>query len=96
MAGVREQNLQPKGYENITGLSVVKGVTLTGAAAGTRYLLLKTETQPVRWRDDGTDPTAALGILIDVGDEFWYTGDPSAIKFIETAVSASLHVAKFA
>ena len=93
MAAVRDAKLKPKGYQQISNVAAAVGLTVP---VGAQYALLKTETQSVRWRDDGTDPTAAIGMVIDVGDEFWYTGELSAIKFIETAASAKLNVSYYA
>lgn len=76
----------------MTGLSSSKSLTVP---ANAKTALLKVETQPVRWRDDGTDPTTTDGMLLDVGEEFWYTGDLAEIEFIETASSAVLHVSYY-
>lgn len=93
MAGIRDAVMQPKGYSKVTSLNTVKSLTVPSGAS---RCLLKVETQPVRWRDDGSNPSATDGMLIDVGDEFWYTGQVGAIKFIETAASATLHVSFYA
>jgi hypothetical protein len=90
MAAVRDATLKPKGYQQITSLAAATGLTVP--VGGAKYALIKCETQSVRWRDDGTDPTAAIGMLIDVGDEFWYTGDITKIKFIQTTATAVLNV----
>lgn len=92
MAGVKDQALKPLGYQQLTSLSAATALTVP---AGARFALLKTETQPVRWRDDGTNPTAAIGMLLDVGDEFWYTGALKKLKVIETTASATLNVAYY-
>lgn len=87
----KDARLKPKGYLKMTSLGTAVG--FTSVPAGSQYALIKTEGQTVRWRDDGNNPTTTDGMLIDVGDEFWYTGnDLSDIKFIETAASATLHV----
>lgn len=90
-----EGNLTPVtgGYHKINPVTAT-GLTLdTAAKKKARKVLVKAEAQPVRWRDDGTDPTAANGFLLDVGEEYLYNGSPSAIKFIDTASGAStLHV----
>ena len=64
---------------------------------GATYALIKTETQSVRWlcSSDNDAPTATDGMLIDVGDEFWFTGELRNLRFIETAASATLHVHYF-
>lgn len=96
MAATRDTILQPKGYSKITSLNTAKtlgGGSLGAVPAGAKYALIKTETQAVRWRDDGTNPTATDGMLIDVGDEFWYTGQLRSLSLLETAASATVHVA---
>lgn len=95
MAGIRDAIMQPKGYVKVTGLS--SAVQLSASVpSGASRCLLKVETQPVRWRDDGSNPTSTDGMLIDVGDEFWYTGQVKALRFIETAASATLHISFYA
>lgn len=54
------------------------------------------ETQSVRWRDDGTAPTASVGMLLPVNTPFVYDGDLNKIQFIETTASASLSVSYYA
>lgn len=83
-------------YHKINPVSAT-GITVdTADKKKARVAFIKAETQPVRWRDDGTAPTATDGFLLDVGEEFWYTGDVQAIKFIDTAAGAStLHVALY-
>jgi hypothetical protein len=54
--------------------------------------LIQALTQNVRWRDDGTAPTASKGMQLAAGDQFWYTGDLSTIRFIEEAATAELNV----
>jgi hypothetical protein len=86
---VRDSVFEPKGYQQITDLSAAVGLTVPSNA---RYALLKCTVQAVRWRDDGTNPTATVGMLIDVGDEFFYTGKLQKIKFIEAVAGAVLNV----
>ena len=57
--------------------------------------LIQAEDQNVRWRDDGTDPTASVGMLLEAGKDMLYTGDLGAIKFIEEAASAKLNVSYY-
>ena len=60
-----------------------------------RWALLQAVGQNIRWRDDGTDPTAAVGMLLLVGNPLPYYGDLKAIRFIETAASAELNVSVY-
>ena len=86
-------NVKPMGWERITALSAAVGLTVP---VGARIALLIAETQAVRFRDDGTNPTATIGMPIFVNTPFWYNGDLSAFKVIEQAVSASLDILYYA
>jgi hypothetical protein len=50
----------------------------------------------VRWRDDGTDPTAAVGMPIYVGTSFLYDGDLTRIKFINMVAGGKVNVSYYA
>lgn len=80
------------GYEQITDLSSASTLTVP---AGATVALLNPETKSVRWRDDGTAPTASVGMVLHAGDTFIYTGDLSAIQLIETAASAELNISYY-
>lgn len=82
----------PQGYQQITSLGSAVGLTVPAKAT---FAIIQTETQPVRWRDDGTAPTASVGVPLETGDEFFYTGNLSAIKFIETASAAKLNISYY-
>lgn len=90
---VRDSPLEPLGYQRIVGLAASTALTVPARA---RYALLKTETQPVRWRDDGTAPTTTVGFLLDVGEEFWYTAKLAKFRAIETVATATLHASYYA
>lgn len=82
------------GHARLTSLATAAGLTVP---AGATACYLRCETQPVRFRDDGTDPTATTGMLLLAADvPFFYDGNLNAIKFIETAASAALNVAFYA
>lgn len=78
------------GYQQLTSLSGATGLTVP---AGTALALCIPETQAVRWRDDGTNPTSSVGQPVAVGAELRYDGAGlAALKFIEQAASAKLNV----
>lgn len=85
-------NTTPKGYQQITSVSAAVGCTVP---ANSKVALIQAETQAVRWRDDGTNPTATVGSIIAAGDTIQYTGDLAAIKFIETTTSAKLNISYY-
>lgn len=81
------------GYQQLTGLSSVKSLTVP---AGCSLALVTPSGQPVRWRADGTDPTASVGYPLAVGAEVrWNGANLAAVEFIETAASATLDVVYF-
>lgn len=78
------------GYQQITSLSAATALTVP---AGTILAMCMPETQAVRWRDDGTSPTATVGYPLAVGQELRYdAGGLAAVKFIEQTASAKLNV----
>lgn len=80
----------PLGYGQITDLSAAVG--LGTVPIDTIMVLIQAETAGARWRDDGTMPTATIGMPLSAGQEFQYTVvDFSKIFFIRTAVGAILN-----
>ena len=82
------------GYQQITSLSSAASLTVP---SGATYAVIQCETQNVRWRDDGTAPTASVGMKLTVApDLLIYDGALKTIKFIEEAASAKLNVSYYA
>lgn len=86
----RVVGLDALGYQQITSLSAAVGLTVP---AGAKIALIRCQTQNVRWRDDGSNPTASVGMqMLPTDAPFPYDGELSAIKFIEETGSAKLNV----
>lgn len=81
------------GYQQIGTLTTAQALTVP---AGARIACIVAEAQAVRWRDDGTDPTASIGMPLPVNTLLEYAGDLSRIKFIEQTASGKLNVTYFA
>lgn len=82
--------LKAKGYQQLTNLA--SATTLT-VPAGTSVALIQAEAQDVRWRDDGTNPTATVGMILSAGQTLLYdAADLAIIAFIQTAASAKVNV----
>lgn len=79
----------PCGYQQITSLSASTGLTVPANA--TRALIVP-ESKAVRYRDDGTAPTASVGMPLAVAQPLWYTGQLGSLRFIEQSASATLNV----
>jgi hypothetical protein len=77
------------GYEQITSLGSATGLTVPANAI---YAILQAEAQVLRYRDDGTDPTASVGMMLYPGGSFTYNADLTAIKFIQADSGGILNV----
>ena len=84
---VQDGNLIPTGYAQVTSLASAIDCPVPG-----RIVYLVAESQGIRIRDDGTDPTTTIGFLIPAGSCFRYVGDTSKLRIIEAAASATLNV----
>jgi hypothetical protein len=82
----------PLGYQQI--VPVPTGTTLTVPAAS-RAALLCAEAQIIRYRDDGTNPTATVGIPIAAGTCYFYSGNLVAIRFIQATSPATLDISYY-
>lgn len=82
----------PKGYQQLTSLSSSTALTVPD---GTGLVMIQAESQSIRWRDDGTAPTASVGMVIAVGDVLFYTGKSKTIRLIETTASAKANVSYY-
>lgn len=77
-------------YEQVTGLSAVKKLTVPSNAQGA---YIQAEAQNVRVRNDGTDPTAAVGFLLKPGDPpLFLQGDIRGLEFIEAVAGGIVNV----
>lgn len=81
----------PIAYEQETSLSSATALSGGSLPTGATMALIQAESQNVRWRDDGTNPTASVGQRLLAGESRWF-GNLSALKFIEEAASAKLNV----
>ena len=98
MPGIAEPVIEAgwidKGYEQITTLTTAVGLTVPDGAS---IALIRPETQAVRYRADGTNPQAGVGmtLAVDVTVEFRGRALLEALKFIEAVVGATLNVHYF-
>jgi hypothetical protein len=85
---------KPLGYQQLTSITAAVGLTLP---AGTERVILQAEAQNVRWRDDGTPPTATVGNLLIPGavplvlDGY----DITKVEFIQATSGAILNVSAY-
>jgi hypothetical protein len=85
--------LKAKGYQQITSLASSTALTVPD---GTCLALIQAQGQDVRWRDDGTDPTATVGMLLSAGESMEYdVADVAVVEFIQVAATAILNVSYY-
>lgn len=88
------------GYQQITSLSSATGLTVpprtpNGLNQKPTFALIVAEGQSVRWRDDGTAPTASVGMPLVVGVPLQYDGSLDKIQFIEQVAGAKLNISYY-
>jgi hypothetical protein len=89
------------GYQQITSLTTAKGLTVpeldkTGLKQMPTFALITPLTGAVRWRDDGVDPTATVGMPLAAGVTLQYDGNLKGIKFIDNGGTAELNISYYA
>ena len=89
------------GYQQVTNLASSTGLSIpTTDAFGNNIkpmmALITPETQSVRWRDDGVDPTSSVGMPLAAGVTLSYDGDLNKLRFIEQTASAKLNISYYA
>jgi hypothetical protein len=61
--------------------------------SGAETILLQCEVANVRYRDDGTDPTAAIGMILIANTIYEFTvAQIARMKFIEVAINSKLNI----
>ena len=86
----------PCGYQQITSLGFSTALTLPDPTVCVPTLAVITpEAQAVRYRDDGTAPTASVGMPVAVAVTLSYEGALSAIRFIEQTSGAKLNISYY-
>jgi hypothetical protein len=83
----------PLGYQQVSVTSP-SALTLTVPTAA-RIAEICVETAQVRYRDDGTAPTANVGMPAAASQCFQYSGSLVAIQFIAVSTTATLDVSYY-
>lgn len=80
------------GYQQITDLTNAVGLDVPH---GCCFALIQAEGANVRWRDDGEDPAATVGMRLLSGEERRYDGNLSSIKFIQEGSGAKINISYY-
>lgn len=82
----------PIGYQQITSLATATNLTVP---SGATIAVIAVEGAAVRYRDDGTSPTASIGMPLAIGAELIYQSALSAIQFIQQSSGAILNISYY-
>ncbi len=77
--------LKPLGYTQLTTVGTAGGVGLGTIPANSRIVLIQAEAQNIRWTDDGSAPTASVGMILVANSTLIYSGPMSSVKLIQVA-----------
>ncbi|MDE3023032.1 MAG: hypothetical protein KGI54_14485 [Pseudomonadota bacterium] len=75
-------------------VSSTSATTLT-VPAGVLYANITVEGEGIRWRDDGTNPTATVGQPVPVGAMLTYYANPSNLRIIAQQGTATIDVSYY-
>jgi len=96
LAGVKDTPLSNMGFQQIVNPAASTALTVP---TGSRYALFNCSAGTIVWRDDGTAPTATIGIIMNpltgAVQNYWYTGELAAVRVIQ-ATSGTLNVSYYA
>ena len=89
------------GYQQVAAANTVAAFSLTIPGMSTNgpkptTALIQAETQGLRWRDDGTDPTTSVGMLIPAGQTLEYAGPLTKLRLINATAGAIANISYYA
>jgi hypothetical protein len=82
----------PLGYQQITALTAAVHLT---PPAGATFAAISVSGAAVRYRDDGTAPTATVGMPLAIGSTTTYAGPLAVVEFIGEAAGAILDISYY-
>lgn len=102
--GVTSGARRPLGFQQLTLTGSAQKLTLPQLPAHLNmfvgYCVIQcsgaANTDFASWRDDGTAPTAGVGMQLFSGQELDYSGEPTAIQFIIGAGTPVLNISYYA
>lgn len=86
-------NIKPCGLQQIVAATLANAQTLTPPAVDRANIcVIQAEGGALRYTDDGTVPTATVGMVINSGETMAYQGDLTAVKLIRKDATASANI----
>lgn len=94
LVGPNGAQAKPLGFQQLTAVQLASAQPLT-VPNGAILAVIQAATGAVAWRDDGTAPTASVGMAIAAGAELQYNGDLSAIQLILATAGAIANISYY-
>lgn len=85
-----------QGYQQAASLSTSSAINLPSIPQSAGSAVIYVEGSSIRWRDDGTDPTSAVGNPVNAGQAFCYANDSHGIRIIGQTAGATINVTYYA
>lgn len=87
-------NAIPTGFCQATVTTAILLSTACNIPVGSKYFMVSVDTANVRYRDDGTAPTASSGVqwASSATQPYWYAGQLSAIQLVAVSGSPVINV----
>lgn len=87
-------SLQPLGYQQVAVSTTAVGLTLPSGVV--RMAVITVEDNPIRFRDDGTNPSSTVGVLVQPDVTILVCGPAvSGFRAIRTGADAKLSVSYY-
>lgn len=87
------QSYVPLGYQQVTSIG---SAAILAVPAGANFAIISAESAGVRWTDDGSVPTATVGMpMADTDAPLQYSGTLTALQFIAQTGSPKLNVSYY-
>ena len=84
----------PLGYQQISAVTLASATGFT-LPTGTKVAVVVCEAADVRWRDDGTAPTASAGMYLAAKTYFSFAANLAKVQFIAVSGSPILNVSYY-
>lgn len=91
ITGSRVADLSPLGYRQIA-LPANEAVHVNGIPSGSVLALVRAEAAGFRYRDDGVDPTPAVGMPVQAGESMVYDAQMTDIRVCAQSSGAIVNI----
>lgn len=89
--------MTPCGYQQFAAGAVdtAQSLTLPNAPQQPTFAIITPITQGIRWRDDGTAPSATVGMPVAAGTTIFYDGALKNLQIIASTAGAEVNISYY-